>query len=477
VTARDLEHDALIDVIDGDPGPMRAPIPDPADAGIEELAPSSVSEQLTDLGNARRLVRRHGSEMRCCQGRWLVWAGGRWRQDDNGEVERRAKQTAVSIYAEVESCRDADERSQVAKHARRSEAEPRIRAMMSLAATEPGVVIRPDDLDAEPYLLGCGNGTLDLRTGDLRRSDPADLLSRGTDVEFVAEAECPRWLEFLGEVFDGDRELVAFLQRFVGYSLTGDTREHVLAVLHGSGCNGKSTLVEVVKRLLGGFASTASFETFVKARGDRGPRNDLARLHRARMVIASESGKGRRLDEATMKSLTGGDTVTARFLHQEHFEFRPEFKLWLVTNHRPRVDGSDDAIWRRLRLVPFEVNFAGREDRLLTTQLEQELPGILNWAIEGCIAWQQDGLGDASAVRRATAEYRADEDTLGAFLAERCVQEGSVDTGALREAYEVFCDAVGEQPMGASLLGRELADRGIRRGGKGRGRYQGVDLR
>ena len=439
--------------------------------------PANVAEQLTDLGNARRLVRRQGSELRCCQGRWLVWSNGRWRQDDNGEVERRAKQTAVSIYAEVEACREADERSQVARHAQRSEAEPRLRAMMKLAATEPGIAIRPSDLDAEPLLLSCGNGTLDLRTGDLRPADPVDLLSRGTNVEFDADAKCPRWLEFLEEVFDGDPEVVTFLQRFVGYSLTGETQEHVLAVLHGGGCNGKTTLVETIRKLVGGFASTASFETFVKTRGDRGPRNDLARLHRARMVIASESGRGRQLDDATMKSLTGGDTVTARFLHQEHFEFRPEFKLWLVTNHRPRVDGSDDAIWRRLRLVPFEVNFEGREDRSLNDRLQHELPGILNWAIEGCLVWQREGLGDASVVRRATAEYRADEDTLGAFLAERCVLEGSVGTGALRDAYEGFCEAVDEQPMGASLLGRELADRGVRRGGNGRGSYQGVRLR
>jgi putative DNA primase/helicase len=436
-------------------------------------------EHLTDLGNARRLVRRHGGELRYCAAwrSWLVWSGERWRRDDTGEVERLAKQTVASIYAEAESCPEPDERRQIAKHAMRSEAQSKVRAMIESASTERGIAVRPADLDADAYLLSCANGSIDLRTGELRPADPGDLLTRGTDVEFVEAADCPRWRSFLDEVFAGDEELVAFVQRFVGYSLTGDTREHALAVLHGSGCNGKSTLVEIVKRLLGGLSSTASFESFVRTRGDRGPRNDLARLHRARMVIASESGKGRRLDEATIKSLTGGDTATARFLYAEEFEFVPEFKLWLVTNHRPRVDGGDDAIWRRLHLIPFEVSFLGREDRELRGKLEAELPGILRWAVEGALTWQREGLGSADAVSRATAEYREDEDVLGAFLAERCETNGSVETAELRAAYENFCEQLGEVPMKARQLGRELGERGIRRGGKARRFYQGVRLR
>lgn len=196
---------------------------------------------------------------------------------------------------------------------------------------------------------------------------------------------------------------------------------------------------------------------------DRGPRNDLARLHRARLVTAAESGEGRRLDEATVKEITGGDAIAARFLYGEHFEFTPQFKLLLVTNHRPKVDGDDDAIWRRLRLVPFEQSFEGREDRGLVDKLEAELPGILAWAVGGCLEWQRDGLGTAGAVTRATAEYRQDEDVLGAFLEERCELGGETATTELRDAYERFCAELGEKPLAANMLGRRLGRRGIRR--------------
>ena len=300
-------------------------------------------------------------------------------------------------------------------------------------------------------------------------ADPAELVSRWPPASaFDPEAECPRWLRFLEEVFGGDEELVGFMRRLVGYGLAGDVREHIIAVLHGAGANGKSTLVETVKQALGDYARTATFESFIRARGDRGPRNDLARLHRARLVTASESGAGRRLDEATVKQLTGGDTVAARFLYGENFEFRPEFTLWLITNHRPRIDGGDEAMWRRVRLVPFEQSFKGREDLELSATLEAELPGILTWALQGCLEWQREGLGQAGAVERATREYREEEDVLGAFLAERCEMDGEIATSRLREAYESFCEELGEKPLTASRLGRQLAQRGIGRGGAGR---------
>jgi putative DNA primase/helicase len=437
------------------------------------------AEHLTDLGNARRFVAQHRHELRYCHPwrSWLHFDGRRWCRDADGEAVRRAKATVASIYAEAADPELGDKaRKQIADHAKASESEARIRAMLSLAQSEGGIPISPDDLDTDPYLLACGNGTLDLRCGELREPDPADLITRATPIRYEAEAECPRWLRFLAEIFDGDEELIRFIRRWIGYTLTGNTREHVVAVLHGAGCNGKTTFAEAVKRVLGELGATAAFDTFVRARDSRGPRNDLARLNRVRMVLASEAGKGRRLDEATVKQLTGGDTTTARFLYGEHFEFRPEFKLWLVTNHRPRVDGGDEAIWRRLRLIPFEISFKGREDRKLEAELEAELPGILKWAVEGASEWQRSGLGIAPAVDVATSEYRRDEDPLGVFLAGRCVMEGEAEPSELRDAYEAFCREVGEEPMPSHVLGRDLADRGIRRIGKGR-RYRGVSLR
>ena len=199
------------------------------------------------------------------------------------------------------------------------------------------------------------------------------------------------------------------MRKLAGYSLTGDTREQLVPVLYGAGCNGKDTLIKPVQRIAGEHAQPASIDSFMAVR-NRGVRNDLAGLHRARLVVASESAEGRKLDEATVKSVSGGNSIAARFLYGEFFEFTPMFKVWLITNHRPRVEGDDDAIWRRLRLIPFSVSFLGREDRDLDGKLETELPGIFAWAVRGCLEWQTDGLGLPAAVEEATREYRADEE-------------------------------------------------------------------
>jgi putative DNA primase/helicase len=425
----------------------------------------------TDLGNAQRFAAIHSNRLRFVPGwrRWHVWTRGRWRVDETGEAKRAAKEIARRLLVDAAQLEHEEERKRAVRWAVATQAEQRLRAMLTVAESEPVLVLAADQLDADPWLLGCANGTIDLSSGALHPHDPAQLISLGSEIIFDPNARCPRWLRFLDEIFAGDQELIDFVQRAAGYSLTGDVREHVLFVLHGAGANGKSTLVEILQRLLGGLARTSAFESFTRTR-DKGTRNDLARLQRARMVVASESGEGRRLDEATVKTLTGGDTIAARFLYGEYFEFRPEFKLWLVTNHRPRVDGDDDAIWRRLRLIPFEVSFVGREDRELRHALETELPGILAWAVQRCLAWQRDGLGLAGAVESATREYREDEDVLGAFIDERCELGLSleVEAGALRESYEAFCKSLGERPLAASALGRRLlaaacAPQGIRR--------------
>jgi putative DNA primase/helicase len=432
---------------------------------------------LTDLGNARLFAAENSDRLRyvVTARKWIAWDGSRWRKDENGEHVRAAKQPVEGMLRRAVELA-GDGRKAALKHAMDSQDEPRIRRMLTLAGTELELALTAGQLDADPWLLSCANGTLDLRTGEFRANDPADLISLGTDIRYDAEARCRRWERFLLEVFGGDRDVVRFVQRAIGYSLTGATIEHILFILWGAGCNGKTTFIEIVKRLLGSLAATAAFDTFTRVRGDRGPRNDLARLHRARLVSASESGEGRQLDEATVKTLTGGDTVTARFLYGEHFEFRPEFKLWLATNHRPRVDGGDDAIWRRIRLIPFEVSFRGREDRELGPALEAELPGILAWAVRSCLAWQREALGTAGAVDRATATYREEEDVLGAFIAERCNvgEELSCEASELRESYEAFSRELGEKPQGASALGRALVKRGFttertRLGGRYRG--------
>jgi putative DNA primase/helicase len=452
---------------------------------LEQIASSngagpteSVLLPLTDLETSQLFAHEHGARLRHvrAQRMWLNYDGTIWRRDATGEAQRAAKQTAYGLLARAAALADSEQAKAAAKWALQVRAEPRIRAMLALAETELPIAISPEQLDTDPWLLACPNGTLELGCGELRDHEPDDLISLATEVIYDRDATCPRWERFLQEIFNGDEELIGFVHRLIGYCLTGDTREHVLVVLHGGGRNGKSTLIKILQRLLGDHGVTAALDTFLRARGDRGPRNDLARLHRARLVTAAESGEGRRLDEATVKELTGGDRIAARFLYQEHIEFVPMFKLAIVTNHKPRVDGGDDAIWARMRLVPFEVCFEGREDKQLSEKLEAELPGILAWAVRGCLAWQQEGLGQAAAVSRATAEYRQDEDVLGAFLDEACVLEGEIEPAKLREAYEDYCKEIGEKPLAASVLGKQLARRGITKD-KRAGVYRGVSLR
>lgn len=440
----------------------------------------AVQPARTDLGNAELFVAEHSTSFRWVaeNRRWLVWHRDRWRADVTKAVERAAKQTVKDMLPRAAEIETDDDRAKAAKWAATSQGEARINALLALARTEKPIVVTANDLDAHPYLLSCANGTLDLSTSTLRPADPADLLTRGTDVPYDPHAKCPRFERFLTEVFDSDTNVIAFLQRLVGYCLTGDTREHLIAVLHGTGCNGKSTLLETLKQLLGDLAVTAAFDTFTRTRGDRGPRNDLARLRGARLVTASESGEGRRLDEATVKEITGGDTIAVRFLYGEHFELKPNFKLLLTTNHRPRVDGDDDAVWRRLRLIPFDQSFEGREDHDLPAKLTAELPGILAWAVRGCTDWQHQGVGQAGAVTRATTEYRTEEDTLGAFLADRCAFSGETAATDLRTAYEDWCRELGERPLSGVALGKRLARRGItsRRGAKGTRIYVGIEV-
>jgi putative DNA primase/helicase len=456
--------------------------------GADPGAPGTVGAtvaHLTDLGNARRFAVEHEGHLRYVRegGKWLSWGGTRWRPDATGDAERAAKATARALLKTAGQQHDDAESNKTARWALASQSHQRLQAMLSQATTEPEIATAQADIDRDPWLLVCANGTLDLRTGVLRNHDPADLITRGTDIAYDQHAACPRWTAFLGEIFADDGELIEFVRRFVGYCLTGDTREHLLAVLYGRGSNGKSTFLGVLEGLLGDFAVPAAFDAFTKKPGARGATNDLAALHRARLVSAVESTEGQKLDEATVKLITGGDRISVRFLYAEFFQLVPEFKLMLVTNHRPRVDADDDAIWRRLRLVPFEQSFEGREDRGLKDTLRLELPGILAWAVKGCLAWQRDGLGTAAAVTRATTAYRAEEDALGGFIEECCDLGDDYEIArlTLREEYEAYCRDVGARPLGASLLGRHLAERGIKKGQRPDGLrvriYRGIRLR
>ncbi len=430
-----------------------------------EALASATTERETDLGNAQRLVRLHGHEVRYVRAwrAWLVWDGTRWARDETGQIVRRAKLTVKSIYAEASRSEEAARSKALASHAVRSESEAHIRAMISLAESEAEVAIRPQQLDSDAWLFNVLNGTIDLHTGVLRAASPRDLITKLAPVVYDPAAEAPLWSAFLTRIFRGRDDLIRFLQRATGYSLTGDTTEQCLLFCYGTGANGKTTLLELVAAMLGDYAARTDFGTFLERRGN-GPRNDIARLVGTRFAAANEMGEGQRLAEGLVKQLTGGDHISARFMYSEYFEFRPQFKLWLAANHKPTIRGTDNAIWRRIRLVPFDVTIPEEErDTHLLERLRAELPGILAWAVQGCLDWQREGLGLPPAVKEATAGYRAEMDVLAGFLVDRCtVTPGSrEDATPLYRAYKQWCDETGERAVSQKAFGTSLKERGF----------------
>ncbi len=440
---------------------------------------------MTELGNAERFVARHGDDIRYCYpwGRWLVWNGARWERDESGKVHKRAKDTVRSIYAEAAAEGDDEQRKALVKHARGSEAKNKIEAMLELAKSE--VPVSPDELDANPLLLNVPNGTVDLRTGELLPHRRENLITKMAGAEYEPDAPAPAWATFLERVQPGE-ELREFIQRGTGYSATGDTSEQCMFINHGpSGANGKTTFQEAAAGALGDYAMRTPTEMLLAKRGGGVP-NDVARLKGARFVAASETEEGRRLAESLVKDLTGQDTISARFMRAEWFDFKPTHKLWLSTNHKPEIRGTDNGIWRRIRLVPWAVTIPPAEqDRKLSEKLRAELPGILAWIVRGCLAWQREGLRAPDEVRRATAEYRAEMDTLAAFLADRCVVREGVWALAdkLYQRYAMWCDANGERQEAQKAFVARLSERGFvrKRATKGadKGRYiwLGVGIR
>ncbi len=413
----------------------------------------------TDLGNARRLVRLHGCDLRYCFDfkKWFVWDSRRWRLDSMGETLRRAKNAVGSIYSEAREA-DGKLREQLAKWAITSEADRHILAMVSLAQSEPSIPIEPKQLDTDAMLLNCANGTLDLRTGELREHRREDYITRLIDVQYQESAECPAWFKFLDEILDGNAQVINFLGRAVGYSLTGNVSERVVFILYGTGANGKSVFIETIQALLSDYAMRTPTSTLL-AKRDGGVPNDVARLKGARFVTANESEEGKRLAEAEIKDLSGGDTISARFMRSEFFDFKPEFKIWFRTNHKPVVRDTTDSIWDRLILILFGVRIPERDrDKRLGAKLAAELPGILAWAVRGCLEWQGHGLQVPAEVKVATEDYRSEMDTFGNFIQECCLLSPDCWTQStpLREAYEEWAKERGEHFL---LVGNAFTQR------------------
>jgi putative DNA primase/helicase len=445
-----------------------------------------VAFNTTDLGNAKRLVDAHGKDIRYCHKwkTWLIWNGSYWKEDENGEIVRRAKDTVRRIYAEAASLVDEKERKAMSAHAIRSEGEVRIRAMISLAQSEPEILVNTDELDTDIYLFNAKNGTVDLRTGHLLPHNPDNMITRISTIAYDIEAECPLWESFLDRIMGSNHSLIDFLQRAIGYSMTGDTDEQVMFILHGNGQNGKSKLVDTISHILSDYAQSIPTERLMVRHGDATIPNDLASLTGVRFTSSTETTDGKRLDESMVKTMTGGDAIRVRFLHKEYFDLIPQFKLWLATNHKPVIRGTDKGIWRRIRLIPFTVEIPEPErDLKLFQKLIKESSGILNWMIVGCLNWQEHGLEAPREVQDATMMYREEMDVFGSFLNDCCVfdQGASEKSSLLYNKFKEWANENGEFQLTSTTFGKRLIELGLERKTNYKGQtgnsYLGLRLR
>jgi putative DNA primase/helicase len=418
----------------------------------------------TDSGNAERLIALHGRNLRYVRGwnKWLWWNGKHWQLDE-GAPHRAAKDMARALMKQAQRLGDHEKRSAAVKYALKCESKGAIEAMVALARHELAVAIGHEQLDADPWLLCVRNGTIELKTGALRVHQREDLITKISPIDYDPAATCERFERFMSEIMAGDQDLVTFLHRFLGYCLTGDVREHLLAFWHGGGGNGKSLLAFIVLFVMGDYACKAAPDLLFKNEKTERHPTELCDLYGRRLVVCNETTRGRAWDEATLKDITGGDRIRARRMREDFWEYVPTHKILVFGNSRPRIKNVDQAIERRLRLVPFAVSFVGREDRDLAQALKAEAPGVLAWLVRGCLDWQANGIPDTDAVRAATKAYLREEDTLGQFFEAECVFDPNAKATRkeLRERYVAWAEERDERPAGPKVVAESLRQRGI----------------
>jgi len=436
----------------------------------------------TDTGNAEYLASLFGDQVRYDhrRQRWLLWKSHRWEPDGDGYIARLAINAARNRYNQASQIEDLKERQQVANWAISSESRQKIDACLALAKNLKPIADNGENWDSDIWKLGIKNGVVDLGSGDLCPGRREDRITMAVGAEFDPGAKCPRWEQFLTEVF-GDEAFIDWLQRALGYSISGDTTEQVVFMGHGSGANGKGVFSNTIQRTLRDYAYSAPFSTFELHQRANIP-NDLAALEFKRFVCSSETNDDTRLNEARIKALTGGDPITARYLHQEYFTFYPHLKLWLFVNHRPKVLDDSFGFWRRVRLIPFTRQFTGTsDDRQLGEKLRAEEPGILAWLVRGCLEWQRRGLDPApECVRAATQEYRQESDPLAGFVAEKCIEEPSarVQASEIYKAYKQWAETEGmgvREILTSTMFGKRMGEKFRRNTGRLR-HYLGIGL-
>jgi putative DNA primase/helicase len=429
-----------------------------------------IPSRYTDAYLAEHLASRlHGKALYWRDaGKWLLWDGLRWSTEVPGGIFHIVKGLIKNILGQIASADDMEpvDRAKNFRAASQCEYVKRMDNLIVSLSQIPELIVRSGQLDADPMLLNCKNGTVDLSSGILRPHDRGDKITRLCNIEYQSDAICFVFDQFLSQIFAENTELINYIRRLAGYCLTGRTDEQVMAFFYGTGRNGKTSLINTLLNLLSEYAVTAQADLLMQ-KGREGANNELARLRGARFVAVNEVEEGSKLAEAQLKTLTGGDTVTARFLYQEYFEYVPQFKLILVGNHKPKVRGRDNGIWRRIHLVPFEVTIPEAEcDPQLPVKLEREAAGILAWAVQGCLEWQRYGLSMPKSVLDATAQYRNAEDHFNNWLNECCERDSS-STSTPESLLESFVAYTGWNHMTSTKLGLLLTEEGFQKHSNG----------
>ena len=464
---------------------------------LSSAASKTSSGELSDVTNARAFAKKYKSHACFVPqiGKWFFYRDHAWQQDNLNQIMQLSIDVTQDMVAQaaqllIQATREIDKDKRTAllskatrltDHARKSQQKPRLDAMVSLATTEPSLAVSQDKLDDEDMLIGVRNGVIDLKTGQFRGGRPEDWITKQAGCEYKRgweDMECPTWLHFL-EVVQPDPNIRAWLQRFVGYCLTGSTSEQFVTIFHGTGANGKSVFIEVIRRLLGDYARVVQFDTFTEKKKDS-IRNDLAALDKVRVAVATEGSETARLDEGLVKQLTGSDPVTARFLHREFFTYTPRYKIILTTNHKPVIVGTDHGIWRRVVLVPFPVTILKeQQDKGLLDKLTDELPDILSWALKGLADYLEVGLELPAAIKNATREYKDASDLVGQWLEDCCEidkyrWESNTD---LYSSYSAWAKDGGYRAMSDRTLKERLKEKGLIKPGKNNGARGWVGLR
>lgn len=417
-----------------------------------------------DTGNAERFTDLHGDYLRYSHIRknWYFYNGKLWETDQQGKIKTLADEVIEKMKQEkiyVSDGVDEEEAEKIFRRHLKSTRNHNGKTNM-IKESQHLLPIDLEEFDNDPYLFNVQNGYLDLKTGDLNDHDKNKHFTKISNVEFTDKADCPLWDDFLNQIFDGDKELIDYLQRAVGYSLSGSTEEQMMFILYGNGRNGKSVFLDIINELFGSYATNIQPQSIMVKQQSNNANPDIAKLNGARFVTTTEPSDGMRFDEGLIKQITGGDRVTARFLYEDEFEFTPQFKLWMATNHKPIIRGTDDGIWRRMAVVPFTVQIPlDKVDKQLTNKLKREITAIMNWAVEGYLKWQEHGLAEPQTIKDQRRTYRTEMDSIEAFI-EECCELGdhhAIKGSKLFESYDHWAKENNQYRMTNTKFGREVS--------------------